>query len=375
MAIKSNIKFIMITFLIFSLYISSLTTPAWGQSKNIPVISTREHFNLESGELFDNHNKTDFTRLNVSDCYPEIVIFVHGWGSNDSNAKKKFERTLLSLQSNGFNNTLVGFSWDSNTFTLADLNWMGWINAKKIATENGPKLANYIIENLEKCKNITNNTEIRLIGHSLGARVILSALESLHNDTRWTNDGNKITSVHLLGAAIDNEEVTKELNDLFLDHTNTGTIKSTAYGNSIENEAIDFYNLFNPDDNYLEPKSYFQIYPSNEYGDLALGQSGFQKYPYSISSSLPNNYHEINVRNEILPICDADRDEILDSLIPEGNLISTGDNHNGYMGYLDEMNKTKLMDDGAMNIVVDTWNSLPPQVDGHIEETTVCKSN
>jgi len=54
---------------------------------------------------------------------------------------------LLSLQSNGFNNTLVGFSWDSNTFTPADLNWMGWINAKKIATENGPKLANYILTN------------------------------------------------------------------------------------------------------------------------------------------------------------------------------------------------------------------------------------
>ncbi|WP_458719714.1 DUF726 domain-containing protein [Candidatus Nitrosocosmicus sp. R] len=313
----------MITFLIVSFYINSLTSLAWGQSKNIPVVSTREHFSLKSGELFDNHTKTDFTRLNLSNCYPEVVIFVHGWGSDDSNANKKFERTLLSLQSNGFNNTLVGFSWDSNTITYADLNWMGWINAKKIATENGPKLANYIIENLEDCKKENENTEVRLIGHSLGARVILSALESLHNDTRWTNDSNKITSVHLLGAAVDNEEVSKELNDLFLDPTNTGTIKSKAYGNSIENEVIEFYNLFNPDDNYLEPKSYLQIYPSYESGDLALGQSGFQKYPSSISASLPLNYHEFNVRNEILPICDADRDGILDSLIPEGNLIST----------------------------------------------------
>lgn len=377
MAIKSNNMFLISIFLGVFFFIGSLSSSAWSQDPNIPIISTRDHFNLDTGMLNENHNMTDFTRLNALNCYPEVVIFVHGWDSDDLGAREKFERTLLSLQSNEFNNTLVGFSWDSNTFTYADLNWMGWNNAKKIATENGPKLANYIVENLENCKreNNNNNTEVRLIGHSLGARIIFSALESLHNDERWTKDNNNIASVHLLGAAVDNEEVTKDLNDIISDPTNIGTIKSTAYGNPIEYEVIDFYNLYSPDDNYLEPRTYLQIYPSYEDGDLALGQSGFQKSPFSISESLPTNYHEINVRSELLAICDADRDGNLDSLLSEGDLISTGDNHNGYLGYLDGTNKTKLMDDGAMNIVVDTWNHLPPQPDWNVDETTICKSN
>jgi pimeloyl-ACP methyl ester carboxylesterase len=373
MASKSNNQLLLIITMVVSFYIGLLSSTTWAQDQNIPIISTRGHFDLDTGMLNTSHSTTNFTRLNVSECYPQLIVFVHGYGSNDSYAREKFERTLLSLQSNGFNNTLVGFSWDSNSSTIEqDLNWMGWNNAKKIASENGPKLANYIIENLEQCKLETNSTEIRLIGHSLGARVILSALESLHDNERWTIDNNNITSVHLLGAAVDNEEVTKNLYDILSDPTNIGTIKSKAFGNPMEYEVTDFYNLYSSNDNYLEPKTYMQIYPSYESGDLALGQSGFQQYPYSILTSLPNNYHEINVRNEILPICDADRDGILDSLVSKGELMSPGDNHNGYMGYMDASNKTKLMDDGVMNIVVDNWNHIPSTLNRTIDETIVC---
>lgn len=373
MANQNNNQLLLLIVLVVSFYVGMLILPVWAQDQNIPIVSTRDHFTLDTGILKENHNNTDFNRLNVSNCYPNVVIFVHGYGSDDSDAREKFERTFLSLQSNGFNNTLVGFSWDSNSLTPYDLNWMGWITAKKIATENGPKLANYIIENMEKCKPATNSKEVRLIGHSLGARVILSALESLHNDERWTKDNNNITSVHLLGAAVDNEEVTKNINDILKDPTNIGTIKSKAFGNLIEHEVADFYNLYSSEDNYLEPKSFMQIYPSYESGDLALGQSGFQKYPFSILTSLPNNYHDIDVRNELLPICDADRDGILDSLVSEGDLMSTGDNHNGYMGYIDKANNTKLMDDGAMNVVVDNWNHIPSTFDRIVDETIICE--
>ena len=32
------------------------------------------------------------------------------------------------------------------------------------------------------------NTEVRLVAHSLGARVVLSALDSLYNNQKWNNE-------------------------------------------------------------------------------------------------------------------------------------------------------------------------------------------
>ena len=56
-----------------------------------------------------------------------------------------------------------------------------------------------------------------MIAHSVGSRIILSALDSLHQNTIWNNITNnfKIESVDLMGAAVDNEEVSMESIDKF----------------------------------------------------------------------------------------------------------------------------------------------------------------
>jgi hypothetical protein len=56
--------------------------------------------------------------------------------------------------------------------------------------------------------------------------------------------------------------------DILFDLTNIGSVKISAYEESIE-QVIDFYNLYSPNDNYLEPKVFMQIYPSCEFGDWA----------------------------------------------------------------------------------------------------------
>jgi hypothetical protein len=68
-----------------------------------------------------------------------------------------------------------------------------------------------------------------------------------------------------MGAAIDDEEVTKNPQDILDDLTNWGTLKSD-FGSAIEEEVVDFYNLFNPKDNIFEPNLIpaFQIYSSFE---------------------------------------------------------------------------------------------------------------
>jgi len=137
---------------------------------------------------------------------------------------------------------------------------------------------------------------MRIIAHSLGSRVVLDTLYSLHNNQEWNNNNSGITSVYLMGGAIDNEEVSKNQQDINIDATNLNTVKTTAYGQAIQEEVVEFYNLYNPEDSIFEPNAIysfypFQIYPSYE-GDWALGQSGYQTIPYDITLSLPTNYNQ-----------------------------------------------------------------------------------
>jgi len=363
------IIFILVTSIIVS-YTSSL---AWGQLNSYPLTSTRGHYDLNTGQLVQGHDSTDYDATNIPNCPPEIALFIHGWGLDESMAKERYERTLMSLQANNYSIPLISFSWDSNTTSsLSDFGLSGWNHAKSIAKDNGPKLAQFIIDYADKCNHENKESKIRLISHSLGARVILSGLESLHKNDIWNNNNYTLTSVHLLGAAVDNEEVSKNNSDITVDWTNLWTGKTIAYGNAIEQEVTDFYNLYSPNDNYLEPKAFMQIYPSYEYGDWALGQNGYQILPYPITSSLPQNYEELDVENEIAPICDADGDQKVDFTFSKGDIISRGDNHLGYIGFRNATDNTKLIDDGAINIVVDNWKNVKPVFSQYLTLTARC---
>ena len=135
--------------------------------------------------------------------------------------------------------------------------------------------------------------------------------------------------------------------------TNLGTPKSD-YGQAIEAVVINFTNSFSSKDNTLEPNPEKPIYPFFE-TDLALGQSGYQKVPYNITRSLPNNYIENDVKDELVANCDADGDHEIDFPFFDGQTITTGDNHRGYLGYRNPIDNTTIIDDGAINIVADSW--------------------
>jgi hypothetical protein len=258
-------------------------------------------------------------------------------------------KPLAPLQSCHFIRSLIGFSWDSDTEINPD--GTGWLIAKLIAKENGPKLAQFIFDYKNKCQA----TEVRLIAHSMGARVALSVLESLYKNQAWNDKNFKIESVHLMGAAVDDEEIAKSPsyiieNPLLLLDTNEWYdaygIKS-AYGSAIEKEVVNFYNLFNPQDNSLQLPL---LYPFYEQDD-ALGRLGSQSDIESTS-----NYLDINVQNEIPFITDANGDGNCD--IPDFfgcTIVGIGDNHFGYVGF--ENRNGVLVDDGAMDVVVSKWRN------------------
>jgi hypothetical protein len=304
----------------------------------------------------------------ANNCPSEIAIYVHGvWASEDS-AKEQTERVGLSLASLNNTITLIGYTWDSNTpFDPEDpsISQEGWKIAKIIAKENGPLLAKFIIDFKETCPN----SEIRIMAHSLGSRVVLSALDYLfnhQNDFNMNNQTSKIIkAVHLMGAAVDNEEVS--LNSI-VGFNNpfpwfaipSCTIDDSgvkfAYGKSIQNIVEDFYNFVNSEDNVLQ-----RFYPCAEGGNDALGQSGKDD---DNSVQTPANYHDIKgIEAEIKPGLDADADGEADfGLCLSSPFFSAcdrdeGDNHAGYMGYRDILHENAIDDDGVIDLVVQSWQS------------------
>jgi hypothetical protein len=322
------------------------------------VVSTRGHFDLMTGELLPGHNKTDYAASDIPDlqndiCKNEIAIIVHGWSLNEKYANERFVRANMSLDYNNYtsnNNSVVGFSWDANP------NKNNWTIAKSIAKYNGPKLAQFILNYADICKDLHDqDVKIRLVAHSLGSRVVLSSFDSLYNNQKWNSEKFKVTSVHLMGAAVDNEEVSKDLSYILKNPVivkdmsewyDVFGIKS-AYGKVIENVTLHFYNLFDPKD-----KALIKFYAKDE-SDNALGLNGAQ-----IGITLSSNYNQTNVQDTILALTDADADGYTDLGLDASEPIEKGDNHAGYFGFTNQTNNKKvLIDPGAMKVVVEQWRN------------------
>jgi len=122
---------------------------------------------------------------------------IHGLRNNTSGALTKFVIAKRKLAHLGYKNPVIGYSYDSNTtgaqYILHALHALhiGVI----IANKNGRNLAKFVIDFKQK----SPETKIRLIGHSLGAHVILSTIKNLAKNTK--NKGI-IEAVYLFGGSI-----------------------------------------------------------------------------------------------------------------------------------------------------------------------------
>jgi hypothetical protein len=302
------------------------------KSSSIDAISTRSYhyFTIKEGKEIQNDSQGAYTYYannlsiiqNQTICpkQNETAIYIHGEWADEKSAIEQSNRIAMSIKANDYGIYLIGFTWDSNSAISRD----GWQTAKVAAEKNGLELAQFILDFKTRCKD----TNIRLIAHSLGANVVNSTLVTLNNNQKWNNNGFKITSVHLLGAAINNNAIAR----------------NTTLGKAIEKIVDDFYNLYDPEDNMLE-----YVYSHIENHD-ALGLLGAQH-----NLPLPRHYHERNIESELVPISDADANGSLDCF--DSFVILPGDNHCGYMGYrLLHPFEDLLRDDGSIDVVVQDWS-------------------
>ena len=294
-------------------------------NKKVPIVSTRNHFNLETGQLnslknMEDYDPYDIPGLNRNHCSEnnELAIYIHGVWTGQFAAKEQIDRTNLSLDSNEYNIPVVGFSWDSTTA----INPSGWDIAKSIAKQNGPKLAKFLSDFKTNCRNCN----IRIIAHSLGAKVVESALITLNNNVTWKNNSEyNITSIHLIGAAISDRAASK----------------NSPFGIAIDNRVNNFYNLYNPKDNLLQG-----LYIKTE-NENPLGLLGLHK-----DEPFPLNYTERNVVSEIPPIRMASG---IYKPFVDNTISGWGNNHSGYIGFRGV--NGKLKDDGAINVIVGDWKT------------------
>ena len=167
--------------------------------KIFPKISTRGFYDLKTGKTlkntsYDIYPKTSFEKISQKS---EIAIMIHGLRNNKSGALAKYVIAEKSLKTLNYKYDVVGYSYDSNTSgvqyksTALSALKVGVVIAKK----NGKNLSKFV----KDIKSKNPSIKIRLMGHSLGAQVILSTIQSLAKNPK--NKGI-VESVHLFGASI-----------------------------------------------------------------------------------------------------------------------------------------------------------------------------
>jgi pimeloyl-ACP methyl ester carboxylesterase len=154
------------------------------------------------------------------------------------------------------NQPLIGYSWD------ADTRLTRWWQATEIAELNGRKLAAFVRDYREAAPG----TRLRFVAHSLGGRVVLSALQR-HID----EGGARIASVSLLGAAAHDQEVALD----------------GRCGDAIEGGTVRLDNYYAADDRILTYASSIAEF------DEAVGRGGAEE-------PTPKNYTDHEVTDDVL---------------------------------------------------------------------------
>ncbi len=124
---------------------------------------------------------------NSFDTSVDTVVFVHGYQNNFSEAKGAYEGAVPVFKSKIGKRNYVGFHWPSNVL------WFG------TAVSNANKSGRYLLHALSSISKWYGNSsrKVHLVTHSLGARVLLNALQL--NDARYVKWGycfNMAAAVH-----------------------------------------------------------------------------------------------------------------------------------------------------------------------------------
>jgi pimeloyl-ACP methyl ester carboxylesterase len=229
------------------------------RNETVPLVSTRDHFDVGWTGAYrrEGIGRLEYETNGVvpgldGGCANELTVLVHGFKSKANNVPGKVEQFEQTVRNAGYGGDIVGYSWDGNQWLFQ------WWDATQIAKWNGPKLAAFTRAYAEACPS----GRIRYVAHSLGAQVVLSALQSLVAQGGET----VVESVSLLGAAEGAATVALD----------------GQYGSAIPESARQVDNFWMDDDAVLD-----LAYGAAEW-EAALGSNG-------VEGTAPSNYADHRV--------------------------------------------------------------------------------
>jgi hypothetical protein len=148
----------------------------------------------------------------------------------------------------------------------------------------------------------------------MGARLALEALLALEDTPESGRAAPPIASLHLVGAAVDNDEVEA----------------GARYGHALERQCGRVWNYHSTEDNKLGA-----LYWAKE-ADHALGKDGIEH-----GADAPVNYRDVDVTSQL-------HGYTKDGVMREGE---DGDNHSGYLG--NRASDGHLLDDGVTDLIAE----------------------
>jgi hypothetical protein len=183
---------------------------------------------------------------------PEAVLVIpNAWWVLPEWFRGRIDSYRQNLELAGYDGAIIPFEWES-----ADNPALWRVTAEK-ARLAGKKLGAF----LEEYRTRNPETEIRLLGHSLAAEVVLAAIGSLE-DRGWEG---QLQSISLLGASVDHSAPSLD----------------GEYGDALAERVDQVDNFHKTDDNALA------VYPAAAF-DTALGRTG-------IDGPAPENYTDHRV--------------------------------------------------------------------------------
>jgi hypothetical protein len=255
--------------------------------EEFPTISAYDHYSALDGEgdvaLANDETPAGYDvegDWSGFDDPDEIQLFVHGFVSDNPPAWARYEADVVanSLEKYGYDAFNVAFNWQSD---------VGWLDANTIAERSAVKLAEWVRD-----VRANDDRPVRIVAHSLGARVVGALLEVFAPGTvagpdatpdRFGEppDDEPVASVALMGAAIGSAE--PQLN--------------ATYGNAIGYSTDTLYNYYSTNDPVLKGSyaGYDSYYAAESVqSDSFLGYDGIAD-----PERAPDNYVRRNVSDAI----------------------------------------------------------------------------
>lgn len=207
--------------------------------------------------------------------YPEfaqndgtLFVFTHGWLEEiGGSAEDQAYTAETALREQGYDGPVIGNKYDSLT--------LNWWDAKDEAKHAGRIFGDW----LTRFRRRNPETTVRVMGHSLGAMMTLSALNCLADRGEW------IHSLDLVGGAVDHDSI------------------SDTWSHGVENAVGEVHNYHSYDDGVLDV-----IYEVGEW-DEALGYTGAEGWT-------PGNYSDHDVSDDVGSHCEYfKRDGCMDRVV------------------------------------------------------------